>query len=104
MFKHSISNRVRFTHLAAAILFAAGATQAWSATREVRLAVPGMTCAACPITVKKALSKVKGVQKVDVDYAQRQATVTFDDAQTNVRALTDATRDAGYPSMEKSQP
>ena len=35
---------------------------AWPATRTVTLSVPGMNCAACPITVKKALTKVGGVQ------------------------------------------
>ena len=32
---------------------------AWAATKTVTLSVPGMTCATCPITVKKALSKVE---------------------------------------------
>ncbi len=32
------------------------AVPVWAATQTVTLAVPGMTCAACPITVKKALS------------------------------------------------
>ena len=37
------------------------AAPAWAAPRTVKLAVPGMTCATCPITVKKALQKVDGV-------------------------------------------
>ncbi|WP_096031677.1 mercury resistance system periplasmic binding protein MerP, partial [Pseudomonas aeruginosa] len=65
------------------------------------LAVPGMTCAACPITVKKALTKVEGVTKAEVSYENREAIVTFDDAKTNVQALTKATEDAGYPSSVK---
>ena len=32
-----------------------------AATKTVTLSVPGMNCAACPITVKKALGKVPGV-------------------------------------------
>lgn len=71
---------------------------ALAATRTVTLSVPGMNCAACPITVKKALGKVPGVAKTDVNLDKREATVTFDDAKTNVDALTQATRDAGYPS------
>jgi len=63
--------------------------------------VPGMTCAACPITVKKALTKVEGVTKAEVSYENREAIVTFDDAKTNVQALTKATEDAGYPSSVK---
>lgn len=74
---------------------------AWAATRTVTLSVPGMTCSACPITVKKALSKVEGVSKVDVSYEKRQAVVTFDDAKASVEQLTRATTDAGYPSSAR---
>lgn len=77
------------------------ATPVWAAMQTVTLAVPGMTCAACPITVKKALSKVEGVTKAEVSYEDREATVTFDDAKTNVQALRKATEDAGYPSSVK---
>ncbi|MPW23618.1 mercury resistance system periplasmic binding protein MerP [Paraburkholderia sp. CNPSo 3157] len=79
----------------------AAASPVWAATRTVTLSVPGMTCAACPITVKHALSKVAGVEKTDVRFEQREAIVTFDDGKTNVQALTRATADAGYPSSVK---
>lgn len=74
----------------------------WAATRTVTLSVPGMTCAACPITVKKALSRIDGVSKIDVIFDEREATVTFDDAKTSVQALTKATGNAGYPSTVKN--
>lgn len=70
----------------------------WAATQSVTLSVPDMNCAACPITVKKALTKVSGVSKIDVSLDRREAKVTFDDAKANVEALTRATKDAGYPS------
>lgn len=75
------------------------ATPVWAATRTITLHVSGMTCAACPITVKKALEKVPGVSKIDVRYEKKQAVVTFDDAKTNTDALLKATTDAGYPSQ-----
>ena len=74
---------------------------AWAATQTVTLAVPGMTCATCPITIKKALSKVDGVSKTEVDFSTKLAVVTFDDAKTNVQALSKATTDVGYPSELK---
>lgn len=76
-------------------------TPAWAATQTVTLSVPGMTCAACPITVKKALTKVDGVQKVEVSYEKLAAVVTFDDTRTTAEALTKATENAGYPSTVK---
>lgn len=74
---------------------------AWAASKTVTLKVPGMTCPACPITVKKALNKVDGVSKVEVRYEQKQAVVTFDDKKTDTKALIKATTDAGFPSEEQ---
>lgn len=82
-------------------LAAAFALPAWAAIQTVTLSVPGMTCAACPITVKTALSKVHGVEKVVISFEKKQAVVMYDDARTNVDALTRATANAGYPSTVK---
>ncbi|MCR6496512.1 mercury resistance system periplasmic binding protein MerP [Thermomonas sp. S9] len=87
--------------LLAVLLLASAALPALAATRSVTLDVPGMTCPACPITVKKALSRVDGVSRIEVNFDRREAVVTFDDAKTNVAALTKATADAGYPSSVK---
>ena len=72
---------------------------AWASPKTVTLNVSGMTCAACPITVKKALEKVSGVSKIDVQYEKKQVLVTFDDSKTNIDALVKATTNAGYPSQ-----
>ncbi len=81
-----------------AFLMLAVALPALAATKTVTLAVPTMTCPMCPITVKKALKAVQGVSSVDINYAKKDAVVTFDDAKTSVTALTKATTNAGYPS------
>jgi mercuric ion binding protein len=48
---------------------------------------------------------ITGVSRARVSYEKREARVTFDDAKTNVAALTKATKDVGYPSFESdSQP
>ncbi|MGQ3050246.1 MAG: mercury resistance system periplasmic binding protein MerP [Roseateles sp.] len=87
--------------LLASLFVVAMAAPAWAATQTVTLSVPGMTCSACPLTVKQALSKVQGVTKTEVSFEKKQAVVSFDDAKTNVQALTKATADAGYPSTAK---
>jgi periplasmic mercuric ion binding protein len=86
------------TALTLALAFSASA---WAATKTVTLSVPGMTCAACPITVKKALNKVDGVIKTEVSLEKKEATVTYDDAKTSVSTLQDATKNSGYPSSVK---
>lgn len=82
---------------AAAVL----AAPALAGDKTVALSVPGMYCEMCPLTVKKALSKVPGVSQVNVSYEKKEAFVIFDDAKTSVNALTKATADAGYPSTPK---
>lgn len=83
------------------LLLAAFVSPVWAASQTVTLSVPGMTCAACPITVKHALSRVEGVSAIKVSFEEREAIVTFDDVMTNVQALTQATENAGYPSSAK---
>ena len=87
--------------LLAALALIAVVSPVWAASQIITLSVPGMTCAACPITVKKALTKVEGVTKAEVSYEKREAIVTFDDAKTSAQALTKATEDTGYPSSVK---
>lgn len=65
---------------------------------SLRLRVEGMTCATCPITVKKPLDKVEGVEKIEVNLEKREALVTFNDTKTTVVALLEAGKNAGYPS------
>jgi periplasmic mercuric ion binding protein len=66
--------------------------------QTVTLDLPNMTCAVCPITVKKALEKVPGVTDAKVDFDRKTAHVSFDPDKVNPAALTLATADAGYPS------
>jgi periplasmic mercuric ion binding protein len=72
-----------------------------STPRIVTLGVQNMTCAVCPITVRKALEKVPGVASVKVDLDTKSATVTFDADKADAAALIKATTDAGYPAAIK---
>ena len=89
------------TLFTALLLLAIGIAPAIAGTRTVTLSVPSMTCATCPITVKKALQKVDGVTEAKVTWEPKEAVVTYDDAKTDVGALTSATQNAGYPSSVK---
>ncbi|OGA50323.1 MAG: mercuric transport protein periplasmic component [Betaproteobacteria bacterium RIFCSPLOWO2_12_FULL_63_13] len=81
-----------------ALTAAAFSVPVWAISKTVTLSIPSMYCEVCPITVKKALTKVDGVAKVEVNFSKRQATVTYDDAKASVETLTRATANAGYPS------
>jgi mercuric ion binding protein len=85
------------TTLTAMLVACAAAANA--APRQVTLSVPTMDCETCPVTIRIALMKVPGVKSAVVSYKKRNAVVTFDDAATNVAALSRATDEAGYPSF-----
>jgi mercuric ion binding protein len=80
--------------LAAGVAFAGGA-------KTATLVVSNMDCAACPITVRKALEKVPGVEAAKVDFKAKLAVVSFDPNKTSTEALTKATANAGFPSSVK---
>lgn len=69
-----------------------------ASSKTVTLAVKNMTCALCPITVKKALKKVPGVNGVTVDFSKKSVSVVFDPEKVKPEMLVKATTDAGYPS------
>jgi mercuric ion binding protein len=57
-----------------------------------------MTCAICPITVRKAMSNVEGVGSVKVNFSKKEATVIFDKSVTTIKAIGSASTNAGYPA------
>jgi len=69
-----------------------------AAEKTVKLSVPGMTCASCPYIVKESISMIDGVKTVEATMQDRSATVTFDDQVTNLKEITEATKNVGYPS------
>ena len=86
---------------ALALLLAASlgaAIPAFSAEQTVSMNIERMTCALCPITVRTAMEKVDGVQKVEVDFDSKTAVVTFDDSKTTALDVAQASTDVGYPA------
>lgn len=90
--------------VAVAVLLAAmlSPLAAIAGEKTVVLNVDNATCALCAPIVKTALSRVSGVKTVQVKEADAMsgavATVSFDDAATDVPTLVAATTNAGYPS------
>ncbi|BBM05540.1 hypothetical protein HAALTHF_21450n [Vreelandella aquamarina] len=52
-FHFSINQEFIMKKLFASLALAAAVAPVWAATQTVTLAVPGMTCATCPITIKR---------------------------------------------------
>lgn len=74
------------------------AAQSVAAEQTVTFIVDNMTCALCPITVKRAMEGVKGVRTVEIDFEARTATVIFDTSATSAAAIATASANAGYPA------
>lgn len=91
----------KLAHCMLFALFAALSTSALAEVKKATFNVSGMTCATCPIAVKKALTRVPGVSEAQVSFEKSEAVVIFDDAKTNVDALMKASGDAGYPATLK---
>lgn len=91
---------MKFVPILMASLLATAGTMA-ADSRTVTLDVTKMDCAVCPITVRKALEKVPGVETAKVDFKTKRAVVAFDPGKTSPEALARATADAGFPSSVK---
>lgn len=89
---------MRSRSIFAALAALLSAYPAFAGEKTVSLNVDNMYCASCAPVVKKSLARVEGVTQVEVSRENRTATVTFDEAKTNVPALIEATTNAGYPS------
>jgi mercuric ion binding protein len=73
-----------------------------AAAQTATFAVQNMTCALCPVTVRKAMEGVSGVKSVSIDFGAKTATVVFDPSVTSIEAIAAASANAGYPATAKS--
>ena len=71
-------------------------------TATATFAIENMTCALCPITVRKAMEGVEGVRSVDVDFEAKTATVVFDPNAASAADIAAASTNAGYPAKPGS--
>src|SRR6267378_2708754 len=63
---------------------------------RVEAMVEGMTCASCAARVQRTLGRQSGVAAAGVNYATRQATVTYDPSVTDMDTLAGAVDHIGY--------
>ena len=66
--------------------------------QTAKFTVEKMTCATCPIAVRKAMERVDGVTDVKVDLDSKTATVIFDASKADPEAIAAASTDVGFPA------
>lgn len=90
-------NRLSITVLA--LFLATGTPLASGPDATVTFEVEKMTCATCPITVRKAMQRVDGVKDVKVSYDDKTASVTFDPTATTATEIGQVSTDVGFPAV-----
>ncbi len=63
--------------------------------------VTGMSCSACSAHVEKAVSRIPGVDQVQVNLLQNSMVVEYEDEATDAAAIIHAVEDAGYGASVK---
>jgi len=61
--------------------------------------VQGMTCATCPLTVKAAVKKLKGINEVKASLEEKNAVVDFDSQKINASEIKKAIDGVGYKAI-----
>jgi mercuric ion binding protein len=89
--------KIAWTLIASLILmvnFAAASDGDQTATFDVEK----MTCATCPIAVRKAMQRVDGVKEVNVSLDSKTAIVTYDANVTTTAEIGNASTEVGFPA------
>jgi mercuric ion binding protein len=84
--------------LAIAVLAGGSLNAAPDVEETVSFSVEKMTCATCPIAVRKAMERVEGVKEVTVDFDSKTAVVTYDAGMTDATVIGAASTDVGFPA------
>ncbi|MFY9519950.1 MAG: heavy metal translocating P-type ATPase [Caldicoprobacterales bacterium] len=68
--------------------------------RELVIPIAGMTCAVCSASVEKSISKLAGVERVEVSFVTERARIVYDSSQLRIGQIRDAIEEAGYRPLE----
>ena len=66
------------------------------------ISIEGMHCASCAVSIEKALSKIKGVDKANVNFATARAYINYDAAQTKTSEFESSIKKLGYKAVSSS--
>ena len=64
--------------------------------KEIKLKIEGMHCAGCSTRLEKVLNNTDGIEKAEVNFEQKEATITYNESQTNIEKIKEEIEDAGF--------
>ena len=85
---------MKFISVMMGMLLFSGLATAGETTAKIR--VKGMTCGACAVSVKGALTSIKGVKSADVSVEKELATVVYDPEKVKEQQLREAISKTGF--------
>ena len=91
----------RISALAASLFLLTSVSLASESDETVTFEVEKMTCATCPIAVRKAMQRVDGVKEVEVSLESESAVVTYDPGATTAAEIGQASTDVGFPAKAR---
>jgi len=66
--------------------------------KKTTLAIKGMHCANCALTIEKVTKNTKGIKSSNVNFATSKATIEYDDTKISEKDLISTIKNAGYDS------
>ena len=64
--------------------------------KEIKLKIEGMHCTGCSSRLEKVLNNTDGVESATVSFEEKQATITYNESQTDIEQIKQAIQDAGF--------
>ena len=68
--------------------------------QEVALKAPDISCGHCIESIRKAVTKLAGVEFVGGDPASKQVSLRFDESRVKLEDIEQAMEDEGYPVVK----
>lgn len=64
--------------------------------KEIKLKIEGMHCTGCSNRLEKVLNNTDGVENAIVNFAEKQAIITYNESQIDPEKLKETIKDAGF--------
>jgi len=71
-------------------------TPVYALTDKVILRIEGMTWAAWPFIIKRALEGLEGVEKADISFSKKRGEVLFDPEKVNEKNIVNKVNEVGF--------
>jgi Cu+-exporting ATPase len=67
---------------------------------SITIPIEGMTCASCAVNIEKAINKLNGINKVNVNITTEKATISYDSTQIRISEIKQAIKKSGYTPLD----